>query len=95
MNLNKYIVLLLIKNLNEGDGASLAAIDHNFFRISAKANIEDLKISNVELHSTIEDLVKDGSVFKNDRSNYTINESGEAFLTKNSNLKKIIKQGMS
>ncbi|NJO03641.1 MAG: hypothetical protein HC880_19920 [Bacteroidia bacterium] len=33
MEFENYVILLLVKNLDEGDGASLPMIDHSFFRI--------------------------------------------------------------
>ena len=89
--MKKYLILLLVKKLDEGDGASLAAVDHNFFRISEKADIADLKIDNMELQESISSLEKGGLIIQNHLNNYVINEKGSDFLINNVSFKDELK----
>jgi hypothetical protein len=80
MGIDYYIILTLIKNLNEGDGASLPMIDHHFFRIIDNKGVSSSITDNNQLLVTIDALHNNGLIQMNSISNFVITQEGMRWL---------------
>lgn len=82
IDLENYVILLLVKNLNEGDGSSLPIIDHSFFRILSKKKIVT-DTDNLALLKRLDSLNEMGCIIINKRGNYEITDKGKQGIINN------------
>jgi len=80
MKIDHSIILALIKNLNEGDGASLPMIDHHFFRIIDNKGVSSSITDNNQLLIEIDALRNNGLIQMNSINNFVITQEGMRWL---------------
>ena len=79
-NVIKYLILIIIKNIDEGDGASLKMINAAFIRLLRIKKIGDVIHDDFVLFEEIQTLFSENYISENSNSNYYINHEGIDFI---------------
>ncbi|MFY7889546.1 MAG: hypothetical protein ACOVOW_11580 [Spirosomataceae bacterium] len=86
-----YLILLLIKNVDEGDGASLEMLNNALFQVlrhKPKLNFID---NNFSLLAEIQLLISEKYISENLLRNYNINQAGINFININKSIGLLLK----
>lgn len=79
----KILLLLIIKNTDEGDGSSILSINNALFRVIREKKIGHDLVTDFLLTYEIEHLLNDGLIEQNLIFNYKILEKGKTFIREN------------